>query len=118
MVECSYPALLAGGWRTLAYEPFREGITVHWLVRGGAHEASLAILRYQPGARVPLHLHPGLETIMILEGTQSDENGDYAAGTVVANAPGTQHSVWSEGGCTVLIHWSLPVVIIEGKHST
>ena len=27
---------------------------------------------------------------MVLDGTQSDENGDYAAGTVVTNAMGTR----------------------------
>jgi anti-sigma factor ChrR (cupin superfamily) len=115
MSERSYPALLSGGWRGLSYAPFRDGVSVHWLARGGTGEASLAILKYEPGARVPLHLHPGLETIVILEGTQSDENGDYHAGTVVTNAPGTQHSVWSREGCTVLINWSLPVVILEAK---
>ena len=36
-----------------------------------------------------------------------------AAGTVVTNAEGTEHSVWSEDGCVVLIHWSLPVVILD-----
>jgi anti-sigma factor ChrR (cupin superfamily) len=115
MAERVYSALLSGGWRDLSYEPFRDGVSVHWLARGGPDEASLAILRYEPGARVPLHLHKGLETIVVLEGTQSDENGDYHAGSVVTNAPGTQHSVWSQAGCTVLIHWSLPVVILAGK---
>jgi anti-sigma factor ChrR (cupin superfamily) len=113
MLERSYPGLLGGGWKDLAYEFFRNGITVHWLVRGRADEASLAILRYEPGARVPRHLHAGLETIMVLEGTQSDENGNYPAGTVVTNAKGTMHSVWTEHGCAVLIHWSLPVVILD-----
>lgn len=113
MLERKYPGLLAGNWKDLVYENFRDGITVHWLVRGRAEEPSLAILRYEPGARVPRHLHAGLETIMVLEGTQSDENGDYEAGTVVTNAKGTTHSVWTENGCAVLIHWSLPVVILE-----
>jgi anti-sigma factor ChrR (cupin superfamily) len=118
MSERTYPGLLAGGWKDLAYEHFREGIAVHWLVRGGADEASLAILRYEAGARVPRHLHAGLETIMVLDGIQSDENGSYAAGTVVTNARGTTHSVWTEHGCSVLIHWSLPVVILdEGRSS-
>jgi anti-sigma factor ChrR (cupin superfamily) len=118
MLERCYPGLLAGGWKDLAYDHFRLGISVHWLVKGNADEASLAILKYEPGARVPRHLHAGLETIMVLEGTQSDENGTYAAGTVVTNAKGTTHSVWSEEGCAVLIHWSLPVVILdEGKAS-
>lgn len=118
MHERIYPGLLGGGWKDLSYEHFREGIAVHWLLKGGADEASLAVLKYEPGARVPRHLHAGLETIMVLEGTQSDENGDYMAGTVVTNAKGTTHSVWSDGGCSVLIHWRLPVVILGGGTSS
>lgn len=118
MPERTHHGLLAGGWRDLAYEHFRDGIAVYWLVRGNADEPSLAILRYEPGARVPRHRHTGLETIMVLDGIQSDENGSYPAGTVVTNARGTEHSVWTEQGCTVLIHWSLPVVILEEARSS
>ena len=48
----------------------------------------------------------------MLEGMQSDENGDYAAGTVVLNPVGTEHSVWTKDGCVVLIQWDLPVIIL------
>jgi anti-sigma factor ChrR (cupin superfamily) len=30
---------------------------------------------------------------------------------LVLNPTGSEHSVWSEGGCVVLIQWDLPVVI-------
>jgi len=112
MPNVSYAGLLDGGWHDLAFEPFRDGIEAHWLARGGDGEPSVAILRYGPGASVPLHRHAGLETIVVLEGTQSDENGDYAAGSIVLNAVGTQHSVWTEEGCVVLIQWDLPVEIL------
>jgi anti-sigma factor ChrR (cupin superfamily) len=108
----AFPALVSGGWRDLAFEHFREGITVHWLFRGSDAEPSVAILRYQPGAAVPLHRHAGLETITVLDGTQSDESGDYKAGTVVLNPVGSEHSVWTKEGCVVLIHWALPVIIL------
>jgi anti-sigma factor ChrR (cupin superfamily) len=108
----AFPALVDGGWHDLAFEHFREGITVHWLLRGSDAEPSVAILKYQLGANVPRHRHPGLETIIVLEGTQSDENGDYSAGSVVLNPVGTEHSVWTKDGCVVLIHWALPVIIL------
>ena len=88
MPERVYGGLLKGSWRDLVFEPFREGIAVHWLVKGGASEPSAALLRYDPGASVPSHRHGGLETILVLEGSQSDEKGDYEAGTVVLNAKG------------------------------
>ncbi len=112
MPNLAFPGLAGGGWRDLAYEPFREGITVHWLLKGGQAEPSVAILNYQPGAGVPRHRHAGLETIVVLEGTKSDENGDHAAGSVVLNPVGTEHSVWTEKGCIVLIQWNLPVIIL------
>ncbi|MEM9104547.1 MAG: cupin domain-containing protein [Pseudomonadota bacterium] len=65
------------------------------------------------GASVPRHLHTGLETILVLEGTQSDERGDYPAGSVILNPKGTVHSVWSATGCVVLIQWQLPVEFLE-----
>ena len=59
MLERSYPGLLAGGWRDLAYEPFRDGIRCTGWCAAVPDEPSLAILRYEPGARVPRHLHAG-----------------------------------------------------------
>jgi anti-sigma factor ChrR (cupin superfamily) len=63
-------------------------------------------------ARVPHHLHQGLETVVVLDGAQADENGEYRAGAVVLNPQGSEHSVWSDEGCVVLIHWTRPVLIL------
>ncbi|MGX9144110.1 cupin domain-containing protein [Mesorhizobium sp. 128a] len=112
MANLAFAGLAAGGWRDLKYEHFREGIAVHWLLKAGPVEPSVAILNYRPGAGVPRHRHVGLETIVVLDGTQSDENGDYPAGSVVLNPVGTEHSVWTKDGCTVLIQWDLPVIIL------
>ncbi|MER9248201.1 cupin domain-containing protein [Mesorhizobium sp. M0590] len=113
MPNLAFAGLFNGGWRDLPFEPFRDGITAHWLLKGGPTEPSVAILNYRPGAGVPRHRHAGLETIIVLEGTQSDENGDHAAGSVILNLVGTEHSVWTKDGCVVLIQWNLPVVILD-----
>ena len=105
--------LLNGGWRTLTFAPFRPGVEICKLVDGGAEGASVAVLRYQPGAAVPWHLHQGLETVLVLEGSQSDESGCYQAGSIVFNEAGTEHSVWSDDGCVVLIQWERPVLILD-----
>ena len=106
-----HPDLLAGGWRDLPFEPFREGVEICTLRPG---EPSVALLRYAPGASVPRHLHPGLETVVVLEGSQADERGEYGAGSLVVNAEGSVHSVRSEHGCVVLIQWTLPVRVLDG----
>ena len=109
------PSFLDGGWRKLTFEHFREGIEVHWLIKGGAAEPTVAVLKYEPGSAVPRHRHAGLETIMVLDGVQSDESGDYAADTLVFNEVGSEHSVWSKEGCVVLIQWDLPVIILGDR---
>ena len=101
---------LMNTWQSLPFAPFREGVEVHYIKQGAP---ALAVLRYAPGAKVPHHLHTGLETILVLDGVQSDERGDYGKGTLIMNPEGTTHSVWSEQGCAVLIQWERPVQILE-----
>ena len=101
---------LPAGWQDEPFEPFAPGVEVSYLLRG---TPEVALLRYEKGAAVPRHRHPGLETILVLEGSQSDERGRYGPGTLVFNPPGSEHSVWSEEGCTVLIHWEKPVEFTE-----
>ncbi len=100
-------SLLDGGWRDLAFAAFRDGVEI-FPIQDGA--PALALLRYAPGAAVPHHRHTGLETILVLDGAQTDEQGHYPAGTLVLNQPGSSHSVWSDEGCVVLIQWTAPIV--------
>ncbi len=102
--------LIQGGWRDRAFLHFREGVEICSLVEG---EPAVALLRYAPGASVPRHLHQGLETIVVLEGSQRDERGVYPAGSVVLNPEGSIHSVASDDGCVVLIQWNRPVKFVE-----
>lgn len=105
----TFPDFLNGGWQRCEFEYFREGVEICRLVSG---VPELALLRYAPGASVPSHLHQGLETILVLEGSQSDEFGHYPAGSLVANPEGSVHSVTSIEGCVVLIQWTRPVKIL------
>jgi anti-sigma factor ChrR (cupin superfamily) len=72
-----------------------------------------ALIRYQPGARVPLHEHTGYEHLVILEGSQSDAQGHYPRGSCVMNPPDSRHAVASEEGCLVLAIWTSPVEVID-----
>jgi len=111
MVEpFAIPGLIGGSWREAAFQPFREGVEIFPICAG---EPAVALLRYAPGAGVPRHLHTGLETILVLEGAQSDERGRYPAGSLLINPEGSAHSVWSDIGCVVLIQWARPVSFVE-----
>ena len=73
---------------------------------------SSAFLKYEPGAEVPLHSHTGLEHILMLEGSQTDENGTFHKGDIIINPLGTRHSVYSRDGCEVLAVWHAPVKFV------
>lgn len=103
------PALVNGGWQAFEFEPFRDGIDICWLEQV---PPQIAILKYQPGASVPRHRHPGLETILVLEGDQVDDHGKAVRGDFIINPEGSEHAVHSESGCVVLIQWQQPVEFI------
>ncbi|MDN3637446.1 cupin domain-containing protein [Simiduia curdlanivorans] len=69
--------------------------------REGGHATS--IVQYRAGASFPAHNHPGGEEIFVLEGTFSDENGDYPAGTYLRNPPNTRHAPFSKDGCLLFV---------------
>lgn len=96
----------------LSWAPLRPGVEIARIYGDGERGASAAFLRYAAGASVPLHEHPGLEHILVLEGSQSDEHGSYGAGSCLIHAPGSRHSVRSEEGCLVLALWAEPVVFV------
>ncbi len=95
------------------WEPLRPGVSIRRLYQspGGA---AAALLRYEPGASIPRHEHLGYEHVLVLDGAQSDEYGQYAAGTLVVNRPGSSHRVVSEQGCVVLIVWERGVRFTGG----
>ena len=100
-------ALSSGSWGSL-----REGVEVLRLWGDPREGASVAMLRYAAGARVPRHRHGGFELIYVISGSQSDERGTYDAGSLVVNVEGDEHSVRSDEGCLVLIVWERPIEFV------
>lgn len=99
---------LAEDHNTLEWQPFHPGVDIHWLYRDENHGPSAALIRFQPGAAVPMHTHRGLEHIYILSGSQTDGNGRLNAGSLMVHWPGTQHGIFSEEGCLVLAVYEKP----------
>jgi anti-sigma factor ChrR (cupin superfamily) len=96
----------------LAWDRLAPGVDIHRLYQWPAGQ-SAALLRYAPGARMLRHRHVGTEQILVLSGSQSDGDGDYAAGTLVVHPPGTCHAIRSDGGCVVLAIWERPVEFVD-----
>lgn len=99
---------IADWQHTLDWQAFRDGVDIYRLY-GGDEGPRAALLRFQPGGRVPLHEHTGYEHIFVLAGSQTDEHSRADAGTLTINPPGTRHSILSEGGCIVLAIYEKPV---------
>jgi len=98
----------------IAWEPFRTGIEIHRLYGEMGVGRAAALLRYAPGASLPVHRHAGFEQILVLQGAQVDDRGRYGKGSLVVNPPGSQHAVTSPEGCIVLVTWELPVEFTHG----
>lgn len=64
---------------------------------------SCALVRWAPGTIFNPHRHYGGEEILVLEGTFSDEHGDYPAGSWLRSPHMSQHRPYSEDGCLIYV---------------
>ena len=71
---------------------------------GGAESGQVtSIVRYDKDSSFPAHDHPDGEEILVLEGTFSDEHGDWPAGTYLLNPQGFRHAPFSREGCLLFV---------------
>ena len=71
---------------------------------GGAESGQVtSMVRYEPDSSFPAHAHPDGEEILVLEGTFSDEHGDWPAGTYLLNPDGFRHALFSREGCVLFV---------------
>jgi anti-sigma factor ChrR (cupin superfamily) len=96
----------------IPWKTFREGVEIHHLYGDGIIGPSAALLRYREAAKVPIHEHGGYEHILVLSGSQRDQNGEALPGTLTINPPGTRHDLVSDAGCIVLAIYEKPVKFI------
>ena len=82
----------------------QAGVTRRPLFRIGDEVAqATSLVRYVPESHFHSHEHTGGEEILVIEGTFSDEHGDFPAGTYFRNPPGTRHSPFTRAGCLLLV---------------
>jgi len=60
---------------------FRDGVDIHRFYGDGETGPSAALIRFRKEARVPMHMHTGWEHILVLSGSQRDQNGIIGPGT-------------------------------------
>jgi anti-sigma factor ChrR (cupin superfamily) len=80
------------------------GVERRMLERDGEEVARVtSLVRYAPGSHFSAHTHTGGEEFLVLDGTFSDDYGDFPAGTYVRNPVGSQHTPHTNGGCLILV---------------
>ena len=77
------------------------GLTVLPLHEYGSEH--VALVRWAPGTRFQAHTHWGGEEILVLEGTFSDEYGDYPAGSWLRSPHLSRHQPFSDAGCLIYV---------------
>jgi quercetin dioxygenase-like cupin family protein len=105
-------------WKPLN-EPGITGVYVKSLMYDAETRRSPTILlKFDPGARYPVHSHPAGEEIYVLEGDIHLGKDHLFAGDYIYTAPGNIHAVRTDGGCIVLLKAPEEVVIIQKRESS
>jgi len=82
-----------------------RGVRRKRLFHSGAAEGGIvtSIVEYAAGSEFPEHGHPEGEEILVLEGTFSDQRGDFPRGSYLLNPEGFRHTPHSRPGCVVFV---------------
>jgi anti-sigma factor ChrR (cupin superfamily) len=77
---------------------------VEWKILMQDEERGLltALMRWAPGARLPLHEHVEIEQTWVIEGSFEDHQGRCTAGNFVWRPKGSRHEAWTTEGCLLL----------------
>jgi len=73
------------------------------------------LLKWEPGATLPMHKHPEIEQTFVIEGSFYDHDGICRAGEFVWRRVGSLHETHSDEGAVILAVYRKPNVF---QHST
>ena len=81
------------------------GVNRIYLERDNMGEFSIAssVVKFSPDSSFDEHTHDNGEEIYVLNGTFSDQFGDYKGGTYLRNPDKTAHKPFSKEGCVIFV---------------
>ena len=92
------------------------GIKFQVLYRDETTGAQTLLLKFEPGAKTPLHQHTGLEQTFVLQGSMSDHDGTISAGNFVWRQAGSIHQAQSgQDGSLHIGFFSSPNRMLNGS---
>jgi quercetin dioxygenase-like cupin family protein len=100
----------------IAWEPTQfDGISIKVLYEDQAKGEMTCLLKWEPGAALPMHKHPEIEQTYVVEGSFYDQDGICRAGEFVWRRVGSFHETHSDEGAVILAVYRKPNVF---QHST
>ncbi len=104
----------------IEWQPLDEkgvsGVYVKSLLFDAAtNRAPTILLKFEAGAKYPLHNHPAGEEVFVLEGDIHFGKDHLSSGDYLFTAPGNLHAVRTETGCVLLLKIPEEVEIIEPR---
>ncbi len=86
----------------IAWTDFAPGMRRKALWSDESSNRRADLLRFEAGAKIPLHRHLGDELIFMLEGSNADEWAEVLTGNLSYRPPGCTHTVTTRNGATLL----------------
>ena len=87
--------------KSLEWKNFRKNASIKNLTSEGVQ---IDLIKLEPNSHFDEHIHERTEWLYVLEGSFTDENGEYSQGHFVIAKKGSKHSTKSgKEGCKVLV---------------
>lgn len=97
-------------WKPTPY----PGVEMKILLRNEASGLMTALVKWAPGAELPMHEHIEIEQSFLLDGSLEDEEGLFTAGNFVWRPAGSQHVARAPNGALVLAMFLRSNIMLAG----
>ena len=77
-------------------------------------EAHCSFLYMKPGSQTPVHKHQGTETTLVLDGSMTDELGEYGKSDFILRTHNDTHQPRTEDGCLCFSVLDSPLTFTKG----
>ena len=99
---------LAGHWQSVVGNLWQKAVSGH----GAPYQIDFIYM--EAGGKIPQHTHRGREYTLVLQGSFSDELGDYGVGDLVVRDGVDEHTPYSDEGCLCLAVIDAPLYFTAG----
>ena len=100
----------------LSWEPTQfKGISIKVLYEDESKGEMTCLLKWEPGATLPMHKHPEIEQTYVVEGSFYDHEGICRGGEFVWRRVGSFHETRSDDGAVILAVYRKPNVFQHSR---